>query len=463
MPIDPKIRTGVPVIRTNTTPLNQPTPRQPTAPATTITVTPPSGFKTLSSFETIGRRGTSDDSVGRGTFDDSVGRNKGTSDDGVGRNKGTSDDGVGRKKGTSDDGVGRKKGTSDDGVGGFEAARAALVGRTDTPDANALRTAIYERLETPTFLKHAGSAATQVFDFAQKNLKLSSAQMGQLTTALKGASKEATALMGALLEKAPEALSTVDSKGQTLLSNLAKFAAQPLNPKVAAGTTKEELFTSMLRDVVNPNRIDQGDAPTCTVTSMQFELVADDPAEYTRLMTELTGPNGRARMRGGSELVVQDGDVSTTSRDGRPASQALFQTVCMEFGNGRNLEFDPLAKGSLDAAGKLVQRGLKPEQQTQVLRQLFGVNYRSELFQTEAEGAKVLEKLRGYDARGNQNRPVILQLDQGNFNHAVTFERVADNRVYFRDPYGELRSMPEEQFKTFVVGMNAPKDLGIIG
>ena len=74
----------------------------------------------------------------------------------------------------------------------------------------------------------------------------------------------------------------------------------------------------------------------------------------------------------------------------------------------------------------------------------------------------VVEELRSYDARSAQNRPIILQIDQGDFNHAVTFERVADKKVFFRDPYGELRSMPEDQFKTFVVGMNAPKDANII-
>jgi hypothetical protein len=177
-------------------------------------------------------------------------------------------------------------------------------------------------------------------------------------------------------------------------------------------------------------------------------------------MTDLTGPQGRARMRGGSELMMHPGDANT--RDGRSVSQTLFQTAAMEFGNGKNLDFKPSEHGSFDAAGARVQQGLRPEQQTQVLRQLFGVNYRSERFQTEAEGARVLEKLRTFDTRGLQNRPIILQIDQGDFNHAVTFERVADKRVYFRDPYGELRSMPEEQFKTFVVGMNAPKDAKII-
>lgn len=456
MPIDPKIRSGVPLttrpLSVATTPIAKPA-LQP-APQTALP-SAPAGYKATSGFDLVGRRGTNDDGIGRSSmFTEAEGRKKGTNDDGIGKKKGTNDDGIGKKKGTNDDGIGVPS--------SFAAVRDALVGRTDTADSSALRKAIYDRLETPSFLKGSDPVATQVFNFAKKNLSLSSTQVGQLTTALKGASKDAATLLGALIEKAPEALSSVDSKGQTLLANLAKFAAQPMNPKLSGDTTKDELFASMLRDVVNPNSIDQGDAPTCTVTSMQFELVADEPAEYLRLMTDLTGPQGAAKMRGNSDLQLQPGDASVAVRDGRNVSQALFQTAAMEFGNGRNLEFDPAARGSTNAAGEMVQRGLKPEQQTAVLRNLFGVNYRSELFQTEAEGSKVLEKLRGLDSRTMQNRPIILQIDQGSFNHAVTFERVADQRVYFRDPYGELRSMPENQFKTFVVGMNAPKDLGII-
>lgn len=463
MPIDPKIRSGLPL----TTPSLNTTPPKPVV-ATPVTAQPQpatTGFTATSSFQhTVKTRGgVTDDSLGRtkGKTDDGIGRTKGKTDDGIGRGK--TDDGIGRGK--TDDGIGRTKGKTDDGIGAltqlsYEETRAALVGRSDTADAVALRDAINAKLETPSFLKGAASAATQVYEFAKSKLNLSATQVGQLTTALKGASTGTAKLLGALIEKTPEALTNVDSKGQTLLANLARFAAQPMNTALSKDTTKAELMESVLRDIVNPNRIDQGDAPTCTVTSMQFELVAEEPAEYVRLMSDLTGPQGRAKMRGNSDLALAEGDGGT--RDGRSISQTIFQTAAMEFGNGKTLDFVPSAHGSFDSTGAMVQQGLRPEQQTQVLRQLFGVNYRSERFQTEAEGAKVLEKLRGYDASSAQNRPIILQIDQGDFNHAVTFERVADKRVYFRDPYGELRSMPEDQFKTFVVGMNAPKDANII-
>ena len=134
----------------------------------------------------------------------------------------------------------------------------------------------------------------------------------------------------------------------------------------------------------------------------------------------------------------------------------------MEFGNGRDAQFDPYAGKSVNNKTGAEQRGLKPAQQTQVLRQLFGINYESKHFLDEAQGAKALENLRNYETKGAQNRPIILQIDQGDFNHAVTFERVKDQRVFFRDPYGVLRSMPEDHFSKYVMAINAPRDLNIV-
>ncbi len=472
MPIDPKVRIAAPTVRV-TTPAPAPVkPQVTTLPQPTVL---PTGFKAVSTFDggrpVIKRDGIPDDSIGRrtknGIADDGIGRAKtgGIADDGIGRAKtnGIADDGIGRAKtnGIADDGIGRAKtgGIADDGIGSYEAALDSLVGRNDTADSLALRNAIYDRLETPGFLKGSGTVPSQVAAFA-KTMGLSKTQLGQVDTLLKGATKETATLLGALLEKAPEVLSTVDGNGKTALENLSRLAQQPLNPKIAGDTNKGELLASVLRDIVNPNRIDQGDAPTCTVTSMQFELVTDEPAEYTRLIADLSGPDGRAKMRGGSNLELESGDAG--ARDGRSISGALFQTAAMEFGNGRDAQFDPYAGKSVNAKTGAEQRGLKPAQQTQVLRQLFGVNYESKNFLTEAEGAKALEKLRTVDTRGAQNRPIILQLDQGDFNHAVTFERISEQRVFFRDPYGVLRSMPEQQFPKFVMAVNAPRDLNIV-
>ena len=357
----------------------------------------------------VGRKtqsGTADDGVGRkqtnGTADDGVGRKQtnGTADDGVGRKgaAGTADDGVGRKgaAGTADDGVGRKTktGTADDGVGANLAQiRDGLF--ADTPQAATQRQALYAKLETPSFVKPGTSVAAQVTKFAAA-AGLSAAEQAQVATVLKGASDSTASLLGALLEKNPGALKSADSRGQTLLSNLGRLATEPLNAK-ANGTTRGEILESVLRDVVNPQRVDQGDAPTCTVTSMQYELVRDEPAEFTRIIADLTGPSGSAAMRGDGrgqgKLVLDAGETSV--RDGRSVADTIFQNAAMEYANGTDATFDPAAQKSVNEKTGAEQRGLKPTQQSHMLSELFGVSYRQSQFYTEQEGVSALQKLGG--------------------------------------------------------------------
>ncbi|MGV3621788.1 MAG: hypothetical protein ACO1OB_13270 [Archangium sp.] len=441
MPIDPKLsNVRVPTTPVTTRPVTTPTvPTRPNTTPTTPVANP--GYSNNSTFTPVRTINTTRGSVP----DDSIGRNKKT---GIS----VPDDSIGRSQG-------KKGSVEDDSIGQFVAARDALVGRNDTADSIALRDAIFERLETPSFLNGSEAVASQVTNFA-KSQRLSSTEQSQLATVLKGANAEVATLVGAVLEKVPKALSNVDSKGNTLLSNLARLASEPLNAKASGDTSRSEVLASVLRDIANPNRIDQGDAPTCTVTSMQFELVADEPSEYARLMADLTGPAGKAKMRNGGELTLEAGE--TGALDQRSVSQTIFQNAAMEYGNGQDSKFDPFAQKSVNQKTGAEQRGLKPAQQTQVLRQLFGVNYESKQFLTEADGAKALEKLRDYSARGAQNRPIVLQIDQGDFNHAVTLDSVKDGRVLFRDPYGVLRSMPEDNFAKYVVAMNAPRDLNVI-
>jgi hypothetical protein len=173
-------------------------------------------------------------------------------------------------------------------------------------------------------------------------------------------------------------------------------------------------------------------------------------------MADLSGPTGSSVMRGGGSLKVDLGDATAVARDGRSATDALFQTAAMEYGNGRFADFNPVSGQSTDSRTGAVSVGLHPIQQTALLEQLVGVQYSTKNMYSEAQGQKMLDSLRGFDATKNQNRPVILHLDQGSINHAVTLEKIANGRVLYRDPYGVLRSMPEELFPKYVVTVQRP-------
>jgi hypothetical protein len=425
--------------------------------------------------------GSTDDSIGRtkkgGSTDDSIGRTKkgGSTDDSIGRPKagtGSTDDSIGRPKtgtGSTDDSIGRtaKTGSTDDSIGTDvttgDPVRDSLVGPDSDPARNALRAQIFNSIENPSYTLNvpAGDASVvpalkqHLSDFANQLPTTGRAQLAMLTGKL---DEGGLRLMGALVEQDPGLLSDTDTKGGSLLSNLTRLAVQPLNAGLAGDVKPSDLLTSTLRDVVNPDRISQGDAPTCTVTSLQYELVTDSPAEYTRLMADLSGPAGTSVMKGGGALKLDAGDGSDAALEGRSLTDSLFQSAAMEYANGKYADFDPVSGKSTDSRTGAVTQGIHPIQQAALLEQLVGVKYSTKNMYSEAQGQKMLDTLQGFDATApsNQNRPVILHLDQGTINHAVTLEKVAEGRVEYRDPYGVTRSMPQELFPKYVVAVQQP-------
>lgn len=434
----------------------------------------------------------------------------------------------------------RRGGTDDDSLGGgavlkqkgiYDSVNDGVVGPDHDADRLALRDAIWDRLETPSYLREGAGGAPKPVDSKQLRAALGGAtsarqaaalskqakaspqlaarlddllghtagidaktrnsllqtlaaapgdtagavvagiagssafsaltapQQGELARVLARLDEKGLKVMGALVESVPEALTETDSTGGTLLSNLAALASQPLNASLTGHTTTEALLSSVLADVMNPNRIEQGTATTCTVASMQFELVADEPAEYARLMAGLAGPKGSVAMQGGGVLRIGPGDADERARQGRSVSQTLFQSAAMEYANGRFSNYDPVLGLSVNTKTGEQRPGLRPDNQQALLEKLFGVNYSINRLFTEKEAAGALKKLEGWDARGARNRPIVVDIDQGKFNHAVTLESVTKEKVLFRDPYGVLRSMAADAFPKVAVAIHMPMDV----
>lgn len=326
------------------------------------------------------------------------------------------------------------------------------------PERNPLKQmaneARFARLEVPGF-SATGSEARRIV--LAQGAKFGTADRAQFAKVVQALDDDGVRLMGALMSQAPGRLFNRDSKGGTLLSSLARIATQPLNPSLAGDTTQAQLLGAMVREIVNPCRVVQGKALTCTVTSMQYELVAAQPAEYARLLAGLTGP-GTVTMRGGEKLSL--GDKYGSTLGGRPVSQAIFQSACMEFANGF-MTYAPENGSSTDTAIGFTQQGLKPQQETVILDQLFGVDYSTTLIEGEAQGANALLALQGYDASREPGKPVIVDVEASNklgrFNHAVTLKSVKAGLVEFRDPYGVIRSMPMTDFQKYVVAVHQPQ------
>ena len=374
----------------------------------------------------------------------SEGRGRGTNDDSVGRGRGTNDDSVGRGRGTNDDSIGRGRGTNDDsiGTGGTTATTSRdleAVDPTYTAAAADHDVALSSTAQTQVGALLANPKTARAANYALKSATfaaLPADQREKFIDVMAKSDEVGVKLMAITCEKAGDLFFERASDGTTTLDNLALMASSP---------GAKQFLNHTIADVLRPERIWQGDAPTCTVSTMQYELAQEKPAEYARLMAGLT-VSGSVTLAGGGVLQTQVGDAllnSLTSRDQRSPTEAVFQSAAMEFANGAD-NYDLTSRRSTGADGK-TYRGLYGDQIRNMVGQLFGVSYETTKISTNEEAAAALATLN----RSNvPNRPVLVDLVvDDKSNHCVAFEGFRDGRVYFRDPQtGKKDSISEQQF-----------------
>ncbi len=369
-------------------------------------------------------RGTNDDSIGRGTNDDSIGR--GTNDDSIGR--GTNDDSIG---GAGVDGEGRD--VSDEQLR-YDAATAGAINREGlSPAANEKIDAILKGSDA----EKARAAAYALNSDAYAGLPAD--QREQFVNVLAATDARGATRLARLCEKRGDALYERATDGSSTLDNLARLAQAP---------NGQRFLSDAIADIVNPRRIWQGNAPTCTAATMQYDLAKEKPAEYARLLSGLV-TDGRVTMAGGGELAYNANTAllgSNLHRDRRSPTEALFQTAVMEFANGADT-YNVLTRQSRGdgANGHDTQyRGLYADQIRTMTGQLFGVQYQTREVLSDAQALAELQQL---PAQERANRPVLFDLDYGSYNHCVAFEGVSNGQVRYRDPEtGRVEQMSTQEF-----------------
>jgi hypothetical protein len=117
--------------------------------------------------------------------------------------------------------------------------------------------------------------------------------------------------------------------GATLLATL---SGARLDPEICrrSGANESQILATMLLEISEPGRIDQGRMNTCAAASFQIQLVRANPAEYARLTTELlTG--GEATLRNGDKLRLPPNTIVPQSFDTRYTSERCFQSALMQY------------------------------------------------------------------------------------------------------------------------------------
>jgi hypothetical protein len=237
------------------------------------------------------------------------------------------------------------------------------------------------------------------------------------------------------------------SDGATFLEEVASpFEVAP------KGTAGSVLGAELLESCANPGAITQGAGMhnTCTVASIEYLLARDYPAELGRLVHGLVR-FGQVRLENGDWMTrvedsvepdryLRDGagrlrpDPNGTIPDPRKAIDRIFQAALMDYANGSDRYSD---KTDLSSGSGLPYTGLYNDQQRKALEAVFNKSYR------EVRGRKAIAAL----STAIRDTPTMVDLEWREGSHAVVVERIADGRVYFKNPLGPwgraLAEVPE--------------------
>lgn len=359
-------------------------------------------------------------------------------------------------RGTADDSIGRKGagGTADDSIGGDERLTRGVGSRTigvdkgrDVPAAAREGLAPETQAKLDRLLKHPnGTKATNAsYAMGDKAFAAMSAEdRTKLVNLLSRCGPRTARAVAELFQKGHSArLTSKASDGTSTLDSLERISNSDGKKSVGA----------VLFDIARPNRIWQGRAPTCTVSTMQYELARQQPAEYARLMAGLIC-DGEVKMRNGGVLRAERDAIraSHENKDLRSRSEAIFQTAAMEYANGLD-NYKALAQETDKLLPGQNYAGLYPKQIRNMVGQLFGVSYKTREI---ANNAQARDELNHILARERRNRPVIFDISMGKKNnHLVALEAIRGDKVYFRDPStGDVRAMSKEKFISKLVAVH---------
>lgn len=251
-----------------------------------------------------------------------------------------------------------------------------------------------------------------------------------------------------------------DTQGKTLLDDLARITQGPMTN----GLSSRQVLTDAIADVTDPSTIFQGYKGTCTATSIQSELAQREPAEYARLVAGLATGDGKVTLQDGKTVLdshqYYDGSQSTSEG---LLSPALEEAEARHAGGHYNLKDDRIEFGGLNPFGFRNYDGAAESDVAAVESELFGGHY-----QNVSVGGGVFgigsgmnpDEAMKFFTGATPDRPVLVDIDPPGIGQhevqVVGYDRTK-NEVTIRNPWGEVDTIPVDQFKQHLVSVAAPQ------
>lgn len=223
-----------------------------------------------------------------------------------------------------------------------------------------------------------------------------------------------------------------DTQGGTALDHLTTLSVGDRSRRFTReGVSRKEMVSSLATEMADPYSINQGSKGTCTMTSTSFELARDNPAEYGRLVAGLSSSGGEVKMANGETLAARPSYYANDSATNRSPTERILQASLMDFGNGE-MDYDNAKDAHLGYLGRVDQDGGLYGRQTHRARSALFDTPHTIVGGSRASEQEVLAALQDRPPGGG----ITLFPAGAEDSHMVTFERIEDGRIYFRNPWG---------------------------
>lgn len=223
--------------------------------------------------------------------------------------------------------------------------------------------------------------------------------------------------------------------GATLLTNLDQLVQEPL----AAGVDRRGLVSSALKQAENPGEISQGGRGTCTVTTVEYMLAKQAPAEYVRVLAGLATGDGSVKLANG-KTAKRVPDSTAQDDSGRTEASRLFEASMMDFGNGL-MSYSNKSDNNGVGPYTFLPGGLSSGGTTKVVNAVLDEHYHTgfALPYVTLGHAHLVKNLQAALAKGEM-APVSLDWrGDGEWKpagHEVLGLKIENGRFYFRNPWG---------------------------
>lgn len=236
----------------------------------------------------------------------------------------------------------------------------------------------------------------------------------------------------------------------TLLDNLLGLLDITPHPDLVAARTTEQLLDDVLTEILDPNgQINQGNANTCTTTSIQTLLINVNPAEYARLQRGLLSSAGSAQLAAGQTVTLPPGAFKVGSSSAfsvRTYAELGFQATVLRHGMGARFPDVTTIAGFIKAFQDIINEGLFSHEIKRALDGVFNRNHTTHFVFQSGESTLPITTIQSRQPtiladflrdRDAWPQPLILDMWWGTLyggGHAVVALRHENGRIFFKNP-----------------------------